>query len=70
MESEQYIHIHKDRIAKLDEEWANNGHVPEYPIYIKEKDIGLVFIRILSPVCRFKIIDSKKYMLAKIKYGI
>jgi hypothetical protein len=69
MDSEQYIDIHIDRIAELDEEWANNSHVPDYPTYIKEKDIGLVFITASSPVCRFKVIDIKKYLLAKIKYG-
>lgn len=70
MESEQYIHIHNDRIAKLDEEWANSSYKPEYPMYIREKDIGLVFIRSSSNVCCFEVVDTKKYMLAKIKYGI
>jgi hypothetical protein len=69
MDSEQYVHIHRDRIAELDEEWANNSYAPPYPIYIREKDIGLVFMGTSSPVCRFKVIDIKKYLLAKIKYG-
>lgn len=41
-----------------------------WKIYIENKDIGLEFIKFAAFEDTYKIVDEKKWMLAKIKYGI
>lgn len=45
--------------------WYNNGNAT-WDEFLKYKDLGLVYLGL----CKYRIQDKKKWMLAKIKYGI
>jgi hypothetical protein len=64
------IHIRLENVFY--HEWLQDENLLNWKTFINEKDLGIIYFgRSLSKnLTEYEIIDEKKWLLAKIKYGI